>query len=159
MEVEEMIRAQLLAFGAVTDLVGDRVYPDVIPQLTDAERELMRGEGVYLRPTIVIDMIDETPQNTLDGGDGMVIATVSVRCVAQTKKTARKVSQAVRVNGTNPGSGLAGFNGLTDISAEKQQISAVHIRNEFAAEPWPDGNDEYLFEVASIYEVTYYQVT
>lgn len=157
MPIEENLRTQLLTFTAVTALVSDRIYPDVVPQLTDADRETMELEGVYLRPTIVIDMIEEEPQNTLDGGDGMVIATIAVRCMAQTKKVARQVAEAVRVNGTNPGTGLAGFAGLYDVT--KQPFSAIHARNEFYAEPWEDGGDEWLFEVRAIYQVTFNQTT
>jgi hypothetical protein len=157
--VEELIRTQLLRFSAVTALVEDRIYPDVVPQLTDAEAREMKAQAIYLRPTIVIDMLEETPQNTLDGGDGMVVASVSIRCIAQTKKVARQLAEAVRVNGTDPGTGLAGFNGLTDIDDEKEEVSAIHLRNMFDAMQWEDGGDEWVFEVAAIYEITYYQVT
>lgn len=159
MAVEELIRTQLLRFDAVTDLVDARIYPDVVPQLTDAESRDMKAQAIYLRPTIVIDMIEETPQNTLDGGDGMVIAAVSVRCIAQTKKVARQLAEAVRVNGTDPGTGLAGFNGLTDLDDEREEFSAIHMRNVFDAMQWEDGGDEWVYEVASLYEITYYQVT
>lgn len=138
----------LLTYSALTALVGTRIYPDVLPQQSDEEDQ---SETL---PAVVIDVMDETPQNSLDGGDGMVVSNIGVRCFALTKALARQVAEAVRVNGTDPGTGLASH---TDYASGG--FDAIHTTTEFDVHPLDNGGDDVFYEVSGIYQVTFPQTT
>lgn len=151
MAIEADIRAFLLTLDEVTAIVGERIYPDVVPQLTKEQREEYQAEGIIMRPYIVIDMVEERPQNTLEGRDGLVMAVVDIRCLATTKKVARELSEAVRINGENPGTGLAGYSG--------DEFEATLTANFFDAHQITEGGDDWAFEVTARYDVSYQQTS
>jgi len=146
--IEADLRTVLLTYSALTALVGTRIHPDVLPQQSDEE------DNSETLPAVVIDVMDETPQNTLDGGDGMVVANVGVRCFALTKALARQVAEAIRVNGTDPGTGLAAHTGYADGG-----FDGIHIRTEFDVHPLDDGQDRVFYEVSGMYQLTFSQTT
>lgn len=148
MAIETDLRTVLLTYTALTALVGTRIYPDVLPQQSDDEDQ---SETL---PAVVIDVMNETPQNSLDGGDGMVVANIGVRCFALKKSVARQVAEAVRVNGTQPGTGLASH---TEYAGGG--FDAIHETTEFDVHPVGNGADDVFYEVSGIYQVTFPQTT
>ena len=99
MNIERELRTALLAMSSVTDIVVARIWD-----------EWFRTSDV---PSIVYEFDNEPWQDTLGGGEGIVIADVNIICRAETRVASRQLSDAVRLNGTNPGTGLAGYKGAT----------------------------------------------
>lgn len=144
MSVEADLRTLLLTFSPVTALVGTgdsaRIRPD----------KLAQGDDDTLQ-AIIIEVDDERPQNTLEGTSLRRYADVTVRCQARTKAQARAVALAVKLNGTDPGTGLAGYTGtlsgtVYDAWLEDEQTSFS---------PVEEGSDEAYYYVFSNYVMTW----
>lgn len=82
--VIETIRTELAAAPGVTDLVGTRMYPNLMPQ------------GVAL-PAIVYSVISDTPENTFTGtsADRLNSTRVQIDCYAVKYLDAHAVAEAV----------------------------------------------------------------
>ncbi len=93
MSIEEAIRQKLLLESAVTDLVGSRIRPD----------ELAEGDDL---PAIVIEIDREQHANDLSGLSGAVKAEMITFCLAETKKEARALDDALKLS-------LADFKGIS----------------------------------------------
>lgn len=141
--VEQWLRDLLLTFEAVTALVGQRIRPD----------ELHEKDGT---PALLIELQLIDHMNTLDGLGGLAKASVHVTALSERKSVARTVQEAVRLNGTDPGTGLAGYtgeagNGFLD--------SATLQRTVCTFRPFDEGGDEGWHAVTGEYEVMYQEVT
>ena len=105
MSLEADIRSALLEMSAVTALTGSdattaRIRSDKLDPSDDRTEE-----------HIIIEVDSETTENTLEGVGGLPLCEVNISCRAMTRKAADALAAAVRVNGTNPGTGLAGYGG------------------------------------------------
>jgi hypothetical protein len=117
-----------------------RIRPDVLSQKDDKTK-----------PAIIIEVDNERPTNTIEGTGGRRYADLTLRCRARTKAEARSLSEAVRVNGTDPGTGMAGMkqtiNGTVyDAWLEDEQLSAT---------PVAEGSDQFYYDVFSNYRLTW----
>jgi Protein of unknown function (DUF3168) len=84
MTAEELIVAQLESTPDVAELVGDRIYPGVIPI------------GVRL-PALVYQRIGSAPLAGLQGPPMLENPTIQINAWADTYTTAKLVARAVRV--------------------------------------------------------------
>lgn len=105
MNVEDEVRKALLAMSAVTAYTGSdtttaRIRPYKLDPSDDETEE-----------HIVIEVDSEVRENDLDGLGGLPLCDVNVSCRAKTRTLANALAEAVRTNGTNPGTGLAGYGG------------------------------------------------
>ena len=141
--IEEYLRQLLLTFSAVTALVGTRIRPDTLGQQDSL-------------PAIIVDVREIVPQNTLDGEGGLARATVHIEAVSTLKAEARAVMEAVRVNGTEPGTGLAGFSGAAgDGSIDAAVLDATQMEYR----PFEEGGDSGWHIVRGVYSIWYQETT
>jgi hypothetical protein len=149
-EIEEALRAFLVTLDAVTALTavgttGDyRIRPDRLEEDDDERQE-----------HVIIEVDQERPQNDLSGKGGLVYADVTLRCRGPTKKRARALAEAVRVNGTDPGTGLAGYEG----AAGELAIGAVLEDQQASESPAGDGSDRRTYDVFCSYEISFSEAT
>ena len=139
--IEEGLRSFLLTLDAVTALTTT-IRPD----------ELATGDTL---PAITITVETEEPQNSLDGLGGLVNATITISSLSETKAEARAIAEAIRINGTNPGTGLAGYTGLAGtftIDAYLIDRSSGYVAEE-------DGSDTGLYAVDSTYNIWFAETT
>lgn len=81
--------ALLTTTAAITAIIGDRVYPEIIPeQVFDAASQ--RPCLVYSRQSVIRD-------RTLCATDSRVQSTFSIDCYARTSQAAEELAQQVRV--------------------------------------------------------------
>ena len=132
MSLESIIRDALAAMSAVTAIVGTgnsaRIRSDRFH-----DGDIVDADGVS-QPAIMIDVTNEDKQNDLSGVGGASFAAVAISCVAPTRVDARALAEAVRTNGTNPGTGMAGYSG-TYFHSTVESIATTFI-------PIEDGSDE-----------------
>lgn len=84
MTFEADLKSHLGADGTIAGLVGDRIFPAVIPQ----------GKAV---PAITYQAISGQPQTDLSGDDGqMVNYRMQLNCWAEGYLTAKQLAEAVR---------------------------------------------------------------
>ncbi len=147
-EIEAALRALLLTYSGVTDLVGTggaaRIRPDRLHEGDDEEQ-----------PAVIIEVLDEDPENDLMGIGGLVYADVTIKCRAREKEDSRALAEAIRLNGTDPGTGLAGFEGTAGtlpIGAVLHRVSTKFIKDD-------DGSDEGFYDTDCLYEISYSEVT
>lgn len=141
--IEQWLRDLLLTFEAVTALVGQRIRPD----------ELHENDST---PALLIELQTIVPQNTLDGLGGLAKASVHITALSDKKHVARTVQEAVRLNGTDPGSGLAGYTGDAGdgfIDSATLEQTTVTFR------PFQESGDEGWYAVTGEYEVMYQETT
>ena len=144
MAVEADLRTLLLTLNAVTALVGTgdsaRIRPD----------KLAQGDDDSLQ-AIIIEVDDERPQNDLSGTSLRRYADVTIRCQARTKAQARAVALAVKLNGTDPGTGLAGYTGTVSGT-----LYSIYLEDEQTSmSPVEEGSDEAYYNLFSNYVVTW----
>ena len=144
MSVEGDLRTLLLTFTPVTALVGTgnsaRIRPDKLAQMDDDRLQ-----------SIIIEVDSEEPQNMLDGTSLRRYADVTLVCQASTKAEARALALAVKLNGTAPGTGLAGYGGTVnsvryDAWLDDEQTSYASVDEE---------SDEAYYYVFSNYKITW----
>lgn len=144
MSVEADLRTLLLTFDALTALVGTgdsaRIRPD----------KLAQGDDDKLQ-AIIIEVDDEQPQNTLEGTSLRRYADVTIRCQARTKAQARAVALAVKLNGTDPGTGLAGYVGTVNSTVYDAWLED----EQTSYSPVEEGSDEAYYYVFSNYQITW----
>ena len=105
-----VLNAALLNMPAVATLVGGA-------DPTTA-RIWNSWQRVNAYPCIVVDIDREDEQNDLSGTPDLVVAEVTVTCRDNTHDGSDALQQAVRNNGTSPGTGLAGYHGAFDAILE-----------------------------------------
>lgn len=144
--IEETLTTFLKTLSTVTDIVGAgdaaRIRPD-------------RLEEVDSPPTIAIEIDDEDPQNDLGGLGGLVYADVSIFSSAREKKDARALAEAIRLNGTDPGTGLAGV--CTTVGGV--QFDAVLKSTQIDYKSLGDGSGRGNWHVNSLYVVSFTEAT
>lgn len=133
------LKGLLLTKSAVTDLVGTRIRFD---QLSDKD----------ILPAIVIDVQGEENETDLSGAGGLITATVEIRAIATTKKQAADIAEAIRTNGTDPGTGLQGYTG----PAVDADIRAAWLDNrDYEFVDAGDGKDFGYQICASVYRIQF----
>ncbi len=143
MTVEANLRTFLKTRDAVTAIVGAgddaRIRPDRL------------GES-DTPPAIIIEVDDENPRNTIDGLGGLVYADVNIQCRAFEKEDARALAEAVRVNGTDPGTGMAGTSQAAFHAVLENTSAALFVPEDAASQRG-------YFVVDCLYTVSFYEVT
>jgi hypothetical protein len=133
------LKGLLLTKAAVTALVGTRIRFD---QLTDKDP----------LPALVVDVQSEESESDLSGAGGLITAIVEFRAVAATKAAAADILEAIRTNGTDPGTGLAGYTG---VAVDADIRAAWFEGREFEAVDSGDGKDSALHVGKATYLIQY----
>lgn len=146
MTIEEAIRTQLLAQSAVTAITttirADELLQTDIPARSGALAILIGG-------------VKEKFNNFIDGTCDLVEVTVIVSALGRNKAAARALSEAIRTNGTNPGTGLAGIRVTTGdlpFMARLEERSHDLVLDE-------DGGETGIHTWDSVYTATYHETT
>lgn len=142
--IESLIRAALLDMSAVITLVGTGDNAKIRADHPDEGS----ADEAETPPYIVIEVDDEDHMNDLTGKGGRRMATVNLLCRGLTRAASRTLSEAVRVNGTNPGTGLAGYGGMVlstvlDCWLEDESLAIVP-RAEGSKRKWYDVNMSFM---------------
>lgn len=144
MAIEADVRTLLLSLGSVTAMVGTgysaRIRPDRLQQDDDETQE-----------HVIIEVDNEEHLNDLTGKGGRVMADITLRCRAKTKAEARSLAEAVKLNGTNPGTGMAGYSGTLD----GKTVDFWLEDEQTVYEPVDDGSDEGVYAVYQSYRATW----
>jgi hypothetical protein len=135
--LSQAIQDALLTMDAVTALVGDDPL---------SARMWANWERVNAYPCIIVEIDREDPQNDLQGRGGLVVAEVTITCRAETCVGAVALREAVKLNGTDPGTGLAGYSGDFD---------AVLDGTASAAAPKGDGSTAHWYDQVMSFTVLY----
>ena len=131
-DIGKAIRLRLLNDGDVTDNVGTRIYPRVVPQ------------GVA-NPCVRYQTISSFRDGALDGGTGMVTATVQVDVFADTHLAAELVSEKIRES-------LQGFRG----TASGVEVLGCTLTNSREMYTKPvDASDDGDYRVVMDFEVVH----
>jgi hypothetical protein len=118
-DVAQSIRAYLLTKTAITDVVGQRIYADQLPQNATL-------------PAIEMAVISDVPEMQLSDITGLTKARIQFVCFATTRRITRQISQAIRTCGVAAIKGL--YSGVW--------IKGVAVDGSFDATiPPSDGND------------------
>jgi len=140
------IRTALLAMDAVTALVGtggaSRIRPDRLDDRDDKDEE-----------HIIVEIDRATPQNDLSGLGGLTYAEVNISCRAATRSQADALATAVKRNGTDPGTGLAGYGGS---GTEFHSVLEDEVNSET---PREDGSQKTWYTVEQTYIMSQQEAT
>ena len=142
--VVESLRVALLAMAAVDSLIesdGSRIRPRLPQDLA------IPAGGVVI---IELDGNDGRT-NDLQGRGGLPYHDVNILVRAPQGEDARALAEAIRVNGTDPGTGLAGYSDtpidvLIDATLASTTGPTEVTRDDGSARPFWDVN--MLFEVS-----------
>ena len=147
--IEHSVRDQLLTKTAVRALVGSgdsaRVRAYKFSQKDDLATD---GPGILIRVN------KEEPQNDMGCQGGLVIADVSIISCAVNLDAARELAEAIRSNGTNPGTGLAGDDWtIIGIPGAVESCCLIYSSLDFI--PFGDDSDEGIFTIDSHYTIIF----
>lgn len=143
--IEDVVRDFLLTRAAVTAIVA--THPT-------ASGPCIRPDRLHERdrlPAIVITVDEEEYQNDLSGKGGLARATLTISCMADSRRVSRQLAEAVRVNGTNPGTGLAGYKGTVSGVGIHAQLNSAQT----AYASLDEKSDEGWYATEAVYEVWY----
>lgn len=146
MSLEADIRTALLGMSAVTALVGTGSSARIRPYMLD-DRDDKTEEHIIVE----VDLAE--PANDLMGKGGLTFADVNISCRAMTPALAAALATAVKRNGTNPGTGLAGYSGSSttfDAWLDGEVTSKVF---------WDDGSQRAWYTVEQSYRMVYTEAT
>lgn len=146
MSIEGDICTALLAMDTVTPLVVTGNVARIRPYKLDPRDDKTKGH-------IIIEVDEDGRENDLSGRAGLVTSTVNISCRALTSAEARALAAAVRVNGTTPGTGLAGYGGsgtAFDSWLESEASSEI---------AWDDGSERSWYTVEQSYTMQYTEMT
>lgn len=145
-EIEESLRTYLLTLTALTGISGIGTG-DAAPIRPDRLHETDDDIGVIIE-------VDEDKLNDLTGRGGRVMADVNLVCRARTKEVSRQIAEAIRLNGTDPGTGLAGYTGAAGsqtIDAWLEDMQTGFVKDE-------DGSDQGFYDTNCSYVITFTEV-
>lgn len=128
------IRTYLLTKTAVTDIVGTRIYPTVLPQNATL-------------PAIVFDVFGGTPDDVLTGSSGSFRAVVDIECISTNHITSNDLAEQVRLV-------TQGYFGA--MGDEQVNASRLFSRSETYVQPI-DGSDVGRHVVSITFEMTHNQ--
>ncbi len=143
MSIEDSIRTQLLTKTAVTAIAGTHIRPYKLDQKQD---------NIETSPAIIVQVNRETPLNDLSHTGGLIEADVSIICCAKELADARALAEAVRVNGNNPGDGLAGSE-WTQSGITVESCCLVFTEPNYI--PFRDDSDEGFYLMDAHYTLLY----
>ena len=147
MALEDALYSVVSGLSAVQTLLGSS-NPIVRPF------KFEEGDNLAVAGGILITPVNADHKDTLDERGGGVSAIVKIRSVAEKAKQARALSEAVRSNGTNPGTGLVDYSGTTSGFV----VQAVTLNTEeYDFVPYGDDSDEGLFIFDYLYQVDYFE--
>jgi hypothetical protein len=128
------IRTYLLTKTAITDIVGTRIYPTILPQNATL-------------PAIVFDVFGGTPDDVLTGSSGSFRAVVDLECISANHITSNDLAEQVRLV-------TQGYFGAMG----DEQINAARLlsRSENYVQPI-DGSDVGRHVVSISLEITHNQ--
>jgi len=113
--LESDLRSVLAGLSAVTALVGSGDAARIRWDEIDEDDDL---------PAICCQIDSDDQANDLGGRAGFAAASVTILCRAETRVGSRALAEAVRLNGTDPGTGLAGYAG-TEFDAVLESMATV----------------------------------
>lgn len=133
-DLQVAVRTFLLTKTAITDLVGQRIYADDLPQSATM-------------PAITTQRISTRHDHQLSDFAGLAHARVQYACFAATRQTANAIAEAIRSCG---------------IITQKGTLNSVDIRGvrlvdgptEYTESP-TDGSDEHRYVTALDFEFDY----
>ncbi len=134
MGLEADIRTALLTMDAVTALVGAGSLARIRP-------DRLHEDDTF--PAIIVEVDRETPQNDISGVGGLRISSVNLICRATTRAGSRALAEAVRVNGTNPGTGLAGYTSATLDAVLESMTTGFVPKDDGSDQGWYDTNMDF----------------
>lgn len=120
------IRTELLTESTITDVIGQRLYADALPQNPTL-------------PAIEMTVVSDVPEMQLSDITGLTKARIELMCIADRRTTARALAQAIRTCG---------------IATIKGQYSSVWIRGVAIGESFDatilptDGSDERRYQTS-----------
>ena len=117
----EDLRTKLLTVSGVTVLCGGT---------GTGARIWNSWPRTYATPAVVIDVVDEQEQNTLDGNSDAVIAQVDVNCRAETHAVSDDLAHAVRT-------ALKGYAGTFDAILDDTEHNEI---------PESDGSTKHWYD-------------
>lgn len=136
------IRTALLAMDAVTALVGTgdaaRIRPDTLDDRDDKDAE-----------HVIVEVDSLVPQNSIGGTGGLTYADVNISCRAATRTEADALATAVKRNGTDPGTGLAGYG---TIASTFQSVLDDEVNSEV---PRGDGSQRTWYTTEQSYTMSF----
>lgn len=142
-KIEDAIRTYLLTRSAVTAITSV-IRPD----------QLEIGDVSKTSPYAVVISVDgEKPCNFLSGRHDLTYSTVTVTALSKKKSQSRELAKAIKDNGTNPGTGLAG----ATVTTGDIPFDAVLESMEADFYPYDDGSPDGTHAVISTYTVSYRQ--
>lgn len=139
----------LKTLSAVTAKVGSGPSAIIRPGQLDESDDLEETAGIVLN----IDRLER--ENDLQGKAGLVTIDLEILCLSPLVTKTWELVKAVRINDTDPGTGLAGYIGL----AGTLVISACKTHDDWSPVPEFHGTDQLIHVISSHYDVTYSETT
>lgn len=142
-EIVDSLRTALLTMGAVTALVGTGADARIRPRFQ--QKEVIPANG-----SILIEVDDEVHLNDISGQGGREMTEITLTFRAPTRPASLALAEAARVNGTDPGTGLAAY-GATPIDV---RIDCWLEDSVTVATPKADGSDKVWWDTIHSYMTT-----
>jgi hypothetical protein len=126
------IRALLVGLPAVASIVGAEPAARIRCDYFQA------GDGGPSTPAILVEIDSQAEANDLAGVSGGVIGQFTLTCRAATLEAAAELAEAIRTNGTDPGTGLAGYSSASLDLVLESSVDTWTAKEDASEDGWFD---------------------
>jgi hypothetical protein len=136
---EQAIRTRLLSIGAITALIGQRIWPHTAPS----------SSAAHTLPYIVYRAVDKVHEHHLNGASGVCFSRVQLDLIAVDYEAVKILANTVR-------EALDGFRG--DVTVGTDLVRVVHCNLELEIDDYDppiDGSQKGRFRVIHDWKVGY----
>lgn len=123
-DIAVAVRSFLLGKTAITDIIGQRMYTDMLPQAATL-------------PAVEMEKLFTTHDHELSNYAGLAHARLQFRCYASTRLVANSIAEAIRASGIATQKGTTGG---ADIRGARMEEGMSYVVNTAR-----DGGDEHRY--------------
>jgi hypothetical protein len=133
-DVSEAVRLFMLSKPAITDLIGSRIYADIVPQNAPL-------------PSVAMSKVSTRHDHTLSNFAGMAHCRVQFDCYASTRAVANEVAELLRVSGLVATKGVTFGCNIRGARVESGQRNEIDYSDE--------SSDDHRYVTSFDFEIDY----
>lgn len=141
-DIAVVTRSYMLTKTAITDLVGQRIYTDVLPQ------------GATM-PAVALFIDSEDYEHALDGLTGLVASRLRVECYAATRLVANAIAEAITWCGIDQQKGRLSYTVSGTTYGANIRSVMVETGKRYFTEPDNKGGDSERYVTTFDFMVTF----
>ena len=123
-DVVSAVRSYLLGKQVVTDIIGQRLYLDVLPEYATL-------------PAAIVYKISEDHHHLLSARSGIIYTTLKIECIAESRLTANSLAAAMYSSGIDSVKGVVNGVDIRGVAVQQGETNLIYTNS--------DGGDDHVY--------------